>query len=120
MKLRTKPSGKGRKRYIVFRIHSSSILPYYNIQNAVFDSMKNWLGMKELAESHARVIKNLWNERQQAGIIVCSHRFVDGVKMALALITQIGDEKVVFRTFVVSGTIKAAKEKAKARHSISL
>ncbi len=120
MKLRAKPSGKSRKRYIVFRIHSASRIPFYNVKNAVFDSMKNWMGMKELAESEARLIRNLWSERQLAGIIACSHRFVDSIKMALALITQIGDERVVFQTLVVSGTIKAAKEKAGKRHSISL
>jgi ribonuclease P/MRP protein subunit POP5 len=72
------------------------------------NALEKWLGEIGLATAKVEILRNLWNAKTQTGIIKCSHRYVDNIKIGLALITQIGDEKVVFQVQRVSGTIKSA------------
>lgn len=111
MKLKKMPSLRAHSRYIVFKVHSTNPLLYSNMRDAVWNSLENWLGEQDLAEADVRIIKNLWNPKTQTGFIKCSHKFLDLVKTGLALIHQIGDNRAVFQTLRVSGTIKAGKEK---------
>ncbi len=112
MKLKKMPSLKPHSRYIIFRAHSQNPLLYSNVSNAVWNSLENWLGEQDLAEADVRIIRNLWNPKAQTGFIRCSHKFLDLVKTGIALIHQIGDERVVFQTLRVSGTIRSGKRKA--------
>jgi len=107
------PSLKPHSRYIIFRVHSQNPILYSNIRDAVWNSLENWLGEQDLAEADVRIIKNLWKPKTQSGFIRCSNRFLDLIKTGLALIHQIGDERVIFQTVRVSGTIRAGKEKSK-------
>ena len=113
MKLKRMPSMRSRKRYLIFRVHSGGPLDYPNVRDAVWDSMEKWLGQNELAQAEPRLIRNLWDGRQKKGFLQCSPRYVDHIKMALALIHQIGDQRVIFQVLRVSGTIKSGKEKTK-------
>lgn len=106
-KLKTLPSQKGKRRYVFFRVHSGKKLEYPEIRNAIMDSLLNWMGEEKFAKARPWLIKNLWKTRE--GVIQCSHRYVDDVKVSLALIHQIGDSRVVFQSFRVSGTIKSGK-----------
>ncbi len=110
MNLKTRPSLREKKRYVVFRIHSDGALDFSNVRNAITDSLEKWLGEKDLARANVWIIKNLWNARQKTGFIRCSVKFVDSVKMGLALIHQIGDSRVVFHVTKVTGTIKSGKK----------
>jgi RNase P/RNase MRP subunit POP5 len=109
MKLRAMPSQKERKRYIFFTIHSSMRLDFEDVRNAIMNSVLGWMGESGFAKAKPWMIRNLWGNRQ--GVVQCSHRYADDVKVALALVRQIGDAKVVFQTTRVSGTIKSGKEK---------
>jgi RNase P/RNase MRP subunit POP5 len=116
MRLKKKPSQKAKKRYIVFRVHSSEPEPisYENMRNAVWNSLDHWLGEQDLAQADVRIIRNLWDRKKQTGFVQCSHRYVDLVKTGMSLVRQIGDQRATFQTIRVSGTIKAAKSKIKA------
>jgi RNase P/RNase MRP subunit POP5 len=109
MKLKKLPSQKERKRYVFFRLHSSMKLEFNDVRNAITNSMLNWMGEEGFAKAKPWVIRNLWKGKE--GVVQCSHRHADEVKVSLALIRQIGDAKVVFRTLRVSGTIKSGKDK---------
>ena len=111
MKLKRLPCLKEKKRYIVFRVHSEERIEYPNMKNAVWNSLENWLGERDLAKANIHIIKNLWNSSERTGFIKCSHRFVDEIKVGLGLIHQIGDSRVIFETLRVTGTIKSGKEK---------
>ncbi len=102
-----------KKRYIVFRVHSEEQLDFSNTKNAIWNSLEKWLGEKELAKANIHVVKNLWNSKEQKGFLRCCHKYVDGVKVGLGLIHQIGDSRVIFQTLRVTGTIKSGKEKSK-------
>lgn len=112
MKLKTMPSQRESKRYVFFRIHSSFGLSYNEVRNAAMNSLLNWMGSEDFAKAKPWLIKNLW--KKDSGVIQCSHRYVDHVKVALGLIRQIGDSKVIFETYRVSGTLKSGKSKIKA------
>jgi len=108
MKLKSLPSFREKKRYLVFRVHSESPLQYFSLKSAIFDSLLDFLGEKGLAEANVRLIKNLWS-RKGTGFLQTNPPSVDRVKFSLALIHQIGDQKVLFQTLGVSGTIKGGK-----------
>lgn len=113
MRLKKKPSAKSRRRYIMFKVHSSEKegVSYENVKNSVWNSLEHWLGEQDLAQADVRLIRNLWDGKRETGCIRCSHRYVDLVKVGLSLIHQIGDQRVIFQTLRVSGTIKAGKAK---------
>ena len=109
MRLKKIPSQRERKRYVFFRVNSGYELGYPEVRNAVMNSLLNWMGSEKLAKAKPWVIKNLW--KANSGVLQCSHKYVDDVKVGLALIHQIGDSKVVFQTLRVSGTLKSGKSK---------
>ena len=112
MKLKKLPSMRNKKRYVIFKVHSDGDnIPFSNIKDAVMNSILNWVGERGAAQAHVWVIKNLWDMGKQTGCIQCSHKTVDEIKTALALIHQIGDQKVAFQTLKVTGTIKSGKIK---------
>jgi RNase P/RNase MRP subunit POP5 len=113
MSLKKPPSMRAKKRYLIFRLHSSEPVGFQDMKAAVWSSVLNWLGDNEAPQADIHIIKNLWNGKEQTGFIRCEPGYVDAVKMALALIHQIGDEKVIFQTVRVSVTIKSGKEKTK-------
>jgi len=109
MKLKTLPSQRERKRYVFFVLHSDLDVNYNEVRNAVMNSLLNWMGSEDFAKAKPWLIKNLWKANK--GVIRCSHKYVDHVKMGLALIHQVGDSKVIFQTTRVSGTLKSGKSK---------
>jgi len=113
MKLKRMPCLREKKRYILFKVHSERSIDYDNVKNAIYDSVAEWLGSNDLPKANVHIIKNLWKQREMTGVIRCSVKFVDDVKMALALVHQIGDEKVIIQSLRVSGTIKSIKKKSK-------
>jgi len=111
MKLKTLPSLREKKRYIFFRIHSEGNVKFEEMKNAVMNSIINWLGEKDTGLAKPRIIKNMWNEKEQTGVLKCSHRYADDVKVSLGLVHQIGENRVIIETLKVSGTIKSGCEK---------
>jgi len=105
------PSMREKKRYVTFRILSRKPIVYSEMKGSILNSVLGWMGEGGLSVANMRIIRNLWDEKAQQGWISCSHRSVDNVKISLALIHQIGDEKVIFQVLRVSGTIKSGKEK---------
>jgi len=112
MKLKGMPALRERKRYVFFKVHASESLDYRMVKDGIMNSLLNWLGDKDLALAKPWVIRNLWDQKGQNGVIRCSHTYVDDVKVSLGLIHQIGDSRVIIQTTRVSGTIKAGKRKS--------
>ncbi len=111
MKLKTRPTLREKKRYIFFRVHSDKKLEFRMVRDAIMNSILNWLGDKDFALAKPWVVKNLWDKKKQEGVVRCSHRYVDDVKVSLGLVHQIGDSRVILETLRVSGTIKSGRSK---------
>jgi len=102
-----------KRRYIVFRVHSADKVQYHSLKSAVEESLLEFLGERGLALAKPTLIKNLWTGH--TGFLRTNPKFVDSVKVALALIHQIADQPVTFQTLKVSGTIKSGKSALKAK-----
>ena len=112
MALKRMPSMREKKRYILFRVVSDRPVGYDFMRDALWNSMTHWMGEAELGKAGVKIIRNLWNQEEQSGFIQVSPRYVDAVKVSMGLIHQIGDQRVIFRSVRVSGTIKSGREKA--------
>lgn len=112
MALKRMPSTRGKKRYIVFRVISEEPVDYNAARDALWNSMTHWMGEADLGKAGVRIIKNLWSGKEQAGFIQVAPKYVDSVKVAMGLIHQVGDQRVIFQSVRVSGTIKSGKEKS--------
>ena len=112
MALKRMPSMREKKRYVVFRVISDKPVGYDFMRDALWNSMTHWIGEAGLARAGVRLLRNLWNQEQQSGFIQVSPKYVDSVKVAMGLIHQIGDQRVIFQSVRVSGTIKSGKEKS--------
>ena len=103
------PTLKTPHRYVLFKVYSTHPIEYYNLKNAVYSTLLDFLGESGTAKAGIRFIKNLWEEKVQRGVIKCSVKYVDILKVSLGLIHQIGDERILIRTLRISGTIKGLK-----------
>jgi ribonuclease P/MRP protein subunit POP5 len=112
MAMRRLPSMREKKRYVVFRVISEGRIGYPEVRDALWNSLTHWIGEAGLAKAGVKIVKNLWNQPEQTGFIQVSPKFVDNVKVALGLIHQIGDQRVIFQSIRVSGTIKSGKRKS--------
>jgi ribonuclease P/MRP protein subunit POP5 len=115
MAMKRLPSMRERKRYVIFRVVSEDRVDYNSVKDALWNSMTHWIGEAGLAKAGVRIIKNLWNQGEQKGFIQVSPKYVDSVKVAMGLIHQIGDQRVIFQSLRVSGTIKSGREKTGKR-----
>ncbi len=106
MKLTKKPSNKEKKRYVFFKVNCKNKLKYQDVKNALMNALLDFIGELGVAKSRIHLVKNLWDDKTQAGVLKCSHLAVDEIKVALATIHHIGDEQVIFQTTKMSGTIK--------------
>lgn len=100
-----------RKRYIAFQVISENKIILPDLTNTIWHSLLNLLGELTTAQAKVWIMKNNYDEEKQIGLIRCSHRSVEHVRSALALIQRIGDTRVVFKTLGISGTIKGARRK---------
>ena len=111
MKLKIPSSMRKKKRYVIFKAHSESSLDFFSVRNALWNAFLNWMGEYGLSNADITIYKNLYNPRNGTGFVRCDPKYADHVKMAMSLIHQIGDQRVVFQTLRVSGTIKSGKIK---------
>ena len=112
MPLKKPSSTREKKRYVVFRVISERPVEYGQVRDAIWNSVLNWMGEDEVARAGMKIIRNLWNRKGQTGFVRCAPKYTDSVKIALGLVHQIGDCRVIIQCLRVSGTIKSGKSKA--------
>ena len=105
------PTLRERNRYIAYQVVSESPINYSDLTNTIWHSLLNFLGELGTAEANVWIVKNVYNEAKQMGLVKCKHIAVEQVRTALALIQRIGDVRVVVKVLGVSGTLKAARKK---------
>ncbi|HIQ49984.1 MAG TPA: ribonuclease P protein component 2 [Nanoarchaeota archaeon] len=105
------PTLRIKKRYVVFQVYSEKKISFEDVVNAIWGCFLNFAGELNLALSRIKIMKDLWDEQKQVGVIRCAHTAVELIRSVLILIDRIGDSKVVFRVLGVSGTLNSAKRK---------
>ncbi|MBI3413632.1 MAG: hypothetical protein HY051_06185 [Candidatus Aenigmarchaeota archaeon] len=111
-KLRTlKPMIAGKKRYLCFEIISETAVEFADFVNVFWNSAMSFIGELGSAKASIWIVKDLWDQKQQKGVIKCSHRFVEKIRLILSLINRIGDQRVIVNVVGISGTLNSAKAK---------
>lgn len=111
-KLKTlKPMIVGKKRYLSFEIISESPVEFSDFVNVFWNSVMSFIGELGAAKASIWIVKDLWDQKQQKGVIKCSHRFVEKIRLVLSLTGRIGDQRVIVNVLGISGTMNSAKAK---------
>lgn len=105
------PSLRASKRYIIFEVVSDEKIKYDDMINAIWSSMLNFLGELSVSTAKMWLIKSLYDEGNQRGVIKCGHDYVEHIRAALSLIQVIGETNVIVKVLGVTGTIKSARTK---------
>lgn len=105
------PSLRGHKRYIVYQAVTEAPMAYGEFVNAIWNTLLTFLGELHASEAKVWMVHNLYDANAQTGVIKCQHDMVESVRVALALMQQVGETRCVVRVLGVTGTIKSAKNK---------
>lgn len=100
------PSLKERKHYILFSVISSRKQKKDEISDIVMKACLAFLGEFGIAKAGVSFLKETWDDKKQLGTICVNTKYVDHVKVALSLITEVKIE-----TLKTSGTLKKLKVK---------
>jgi len=108
VKLKTlSPTLRERERYIYFKIISEESIFYSDLEAGIWQTLLEVYGELGVSPTSVWLVKNLWDERDQTGIIRCNNKSVSKVIAGLGLITRLGESRVIFKILKVSGTIKS-------------
>ncbi len=95
-----------KERYIKFKLISEEPVQYSDLEAAIWNLFLDFYGEVGVSELSLWLIKNLWEERTQTGVIRCNNKSVQQVIAGLGLISRLGDTRVIIKTLKISGTIK--------------
>lgn len=105
------PTLRERDRYISFQIISDEHITYSDLEAAIWNQLLDFYGEYGVSKTSMWLIKNLYNEKEQIGVIRCNNKSVSQVIAGLGLISRLGDIRVIFKILKVSGTIKGLRLK---------
>jgi len=103
------PTLREKERYISFRVLSDEMITYSDLEAAVWNTFLDFYGEFGVSKLSMWLIKNLYDEQNQIGVVRCNNKSVAAVVAGLGLINRLGDIRVVFKILSISGTIKGLK-----------
>lgn len=103
------PTLRERERYIAFQIISEEAVNYLDLETNLWEIMLEFLGEYGLSKTSVWLLKNLYNQKNQIGVIRCNHKSLAQILACLGLISRLGESRVVFKILKISGTIKKLK-----------
>ncbi|MFX0097613.1 MAG: Rpp14/Pop5 family protein [Candidatus Hodarchaeota archaeon] len=98
-----------RRRYIAFDLLSEGEITKNMLIRTIANEIMRVYG--EYGASKAQFWLSYYEEKSKRGIIQCSHKTVDLIRVPLATITNIEKTPVLIHVLGISGTIKTAKDK---------
>ena len=105
------PTLREKERYIAFEIISEEPIEFSDLEAAVWNTAQDFFGEMGTARTSMWLIKNLYDDSKQVGVVKCNNKSVDKVLTTFGLITRLGDIRVIPKILAVSGTIKGLKMK---------
>lgn len=100
------PTMREKERYIAFEVLSEERIMFSDLESAIWNTAQDFFGELGTAQTSMWIIKNLYDENKQVGVIRCNNISVDKILTSLGLITRLGDLRVIFKILAISGTIK--------------
>jgi len=105
------PTLREKDRYIKIQVISEEPISYPDLEQAIWNTFLDFFGEFGVSKTNLWIIKNLYDEEKQIGVIKCNNKSVQQVLAGLGLISRLGDNRVIFKILKVSGTIKGLKLK---------
>ncbi|MBI4451504.1 hypothetical protein HY642_06015 [Candidatus Woesearchaeota archaeon] len=103
------PSLREKKRYVAFTVRSEKQVSQHAVSRAVWNSMLNLHGTLGVSEAGMVMLPDRWNPEAQRGLVRVSHRSVDRLKAALALIKTVEGQPVIASSTGASGILRKAE-----------
>jgi ribonuclease P/MRP protein subunit POP5 len=111
MRLKILPSSlREKKRYIKFKVFSEEPISYSDLEQAIWNTCLDFFGEFGTSQLSLHLIKNLWDDVEQTGVLRCNHLSVPEVILALGLIQRLGDIRIRIKILKVSGTLRKLKQ----------
>jgi ribonuclease P/MRP protein subunit POP5 len=105
------PTLREKDRYISFKIISDETITYSDLESAIWNQLLDFYGEYGMSKTSMWLMKKLWDERNQVGIIRCNNKSVPQIVAGLGLISRLGDVRVIVKILSISGTLKGLKLK---------
>ncbi|MDI3474227.1 MAG: hypothetical protein PWR30_550 [Candidatus Woesearchaeota archaeon] len=105
------PSEREKKRYLVLECISKQNFDFSELQSALTNVVRNYIGLLGEAGAGIFFLKNSFEEQNQRFIIKVRNNYVDEVLASLALLNNINGNEVIMRSIFCSGSLNKAKEK---------
>jgi len=103
------PVKPARRRYLAFKVSGTHIFSKTDISTEFTQKMLRLCNESEIGDDSIRVIR--YDQLDGLGIIRCSHKSVDRVKLALNNLRMLYGKPVKIDVIGVSGTIRVLKRK---------
>jgi len=98
-----------KDRYISFKVISEESIIYSDLESSIWATLLEFYGELGVSQMSLRIVKNLYNEKEQIAVIKCNNKSVPKVIAGLGLVTRLGESRVIIKILKVSGTIKGLK-----------
>ncbi|MEK6974605.1 MAG: Rpp14/Pop5 family protein [Nanoarchaeota archaeon] len=106
--IKLSPTLREKKRYVVYEIVSGKKFMLNEVKTTVNNANQKFLGELGMARAGIIHIDNLYKNNK--GILKVSNKYVNELKLSLALIKSINNDKVIFNTIYTSGILKKAQK----------
>lgn len=95
---------KEKPRYLKFEVISKKGVEFELLKKQILKTALSFLGENEFRNANILILEDMWKNKK--GIIKAYHRYINKVKVILALIRRIDDTEVIIKSSKVSGTLK--------------
>ena len=93
-----------KPRYIKFDVISKKEMKFEPLKKHILKIALSFLGENEFRNAKILILEDMWKNKK--GVIKVNHKYIDEVKVILALISKINDTDVIIKSSKVSGTLK--------------
>lgn len=100
------PTQRKKHRYVMFQVLSDYPIVYSDLDAAIWNTVLDFYGEEGVAEMDMWLVKNLYDSKEQIGILRCVHTAVPAVLAGFGVVRRLGDTRVAIKILKVSGTIK--------------
>jgi ribonuclease P/MRP protein subunit POP5 len=104
------PTLRERERYVYFRVLSQEPIEYSDLEAAIWKSFVEFYGESGVSKMSVWLVKNLWQQSDQSGVIRCNNSSVPEVVAGLGLVPRLGESRIIVKIEKISGTIKGLGE----------
>ena len=105
------PALRTKKRYIVYRIISEKPVEFKDFVEALWNSSFALFGESGTSETKMWNIANLYDDKNQSGVIKCEHISVEKMRAAISAVQVVGEIRAAVKVIGVTGTLKNAQLK---------